>query len=157
MREPGAFHVSVKMQFAVTTPVSVENQVVVLARQTGDPKDKLMIGALPKISPDMDPEEYDQLVCKAREASELLKALSHETRLMILCMLSEGEKSVSDLEKALNMPQASVSQQLARLRADRLVHTRRDGRSIYYRIADKQVSSIVGTLYDLFCAPKPSP
>ena len=109
--------------------------------------------ALPKWNPDMSPDEIKTLLGQARKASELLKALSHETRLLILCILTEGEKSVSDLEGMLSMPQATVSQQLARLRFDRLVKARRDGRMIYYSIADKEVSSLIETLYELFCKP----
>jgi DNA-binding transcriptional ArsR family regulator len=108
---------------------------------------------LPKISSAQSPEEFEQLLEQARKASDLLKALSHESRLLILCLLVEGEKSVSELERIIKMPQASVSQQLARLRFDRLVNTRREGRIIYYSIASEEVSSIIGTLYDLFCAP----
>lgn len=91
------------------------------------------------------------LVEQARKASELLKALSHESRLMILCMLSEREMSVSEIENLMSLPQATVSQQLARLRVDNLVSTRRSGRLIYYRIADTGVSSVVESLYDVFC------
>jgi len=109
--------------------------------------------ALPRVQKDMTESDMQDLLDQARKASELLKALSHETRLLILCILSEGEKSVSDLEGILSMPQAAVSQQLARLRFDRLVHARRDGRMIYYSIADKGVSSVVETLYELFCRP----
>lgn len=92
------------------------------------------------------------MVEQARKASELLKSLAHESRLLILCLLTDGEKSVSELEEILDLPQAAVSQQLARLRFDRLVTTRRDGRNIYYAIATREVSSVVGTLYGLFCA-----
>lgn len=88
---------------------------------------------------------------QARAASDLLKALSHEARLVILCILSEGEKSVSELEEILELPQAAVSQHLARLRYDRLVSSRREGRMIYYRIASPEVGRIIETLYDLFC------
>lgn len=109
--------------------------------------------AFPKLVAGMDYEDMDVLVKQARQASELLKALSHETRLLILCLLSEGEKSVSELEETMKMPQAAVSQQLARLRLDGLVKSRRDGRMIYYSIADMEVSSIVETLYELFCKP----
>ncbi|WP_136658630.1 metalloregulator ArsR/SmtB family transcription factor [Nitratireductor sp. XY-223] len=108
---------------------------------------------IPKLKSEMSPDEMKALLAQARKASELLKALSHETRLLILCILSEGEKSVSDLEGILSMPQATVSQQLARLRFDRLVTARREGRMIYYSIADKEVSSLVETLYELFCKP----
>lgn len=109
--------------------------------------------SLPKLSPAQSPEDFDKLLEQARKASELLKALSHESRLLILCLLVEGEKSVSELEHVMKMPQAAVSQQLARLRFDRLVHTRRDGRVMYYSIAGEEISSIIGALYDLFCAP----
>jgi DNA-binding transcriptional ArsR family regulator len=109
--------------------------------------------ALPRFKHDMDSSEAEALLRQARKASEMLKALSHETRLLILCILQEGEKSVSDLEEILSMPQAVVSQQLARLRIDGLVSARREGRMIYYRIVDAEMSTIIGTLYDLFCAP----
>jgi len=95
----------------------------------------------------------EALMLQARKASELLKALSHETRLMILCLLSEREMSVSEIEEIIKLPQAAVSQQLARLRLEKLVIARREGRQIYYSIADKDVSSVVESLYDIFCKP----
>ncbi len=113
--------------------------------------------ALPQLKPDSSPEELKQLFEQARAASDLLKALSHETRLLILCLLTEGEKSVSELETTMSMPQAAVSQQLARLRFDRLVTTRREGRLIYYRIASEDISAIVGQLYDMFCTQAREP
>ena len=115
--------------------------------------------ALPRPSESQSPEDFNRLLEQARKASDLLKALSHESRLLILCLLAEGEKSVSELEESMKMPQAAVSQQLARLRFDRLVHTRREGRVIYYSIASAEVSSVIETLYDLFCASvrKPEP
>ena len=82
-----------------------------------------------------------------------MKALSHETRLLILCLLTEKEMSVSELEEIIGLSQAAVSQQLARLRLERLVSTRREGRQIYYRIVDKEVNTIIESLYDLFCKP----
>lgn len=109
--------------------------------------------SLPKIKDVQSPDDFNKLLEQARTASELLKALAHEGRLLILCLLAEGEKSVTELEEAMRMPQAAVSQQLARLRFDRLVNTRRDGRTIYYSIASKEVSSVIETLYGLFCAP----
>lgn len=108
---------------------------------------------LPKLSVNQSPEDFDQLLDQARKASELLKALSHEARLLILCLLAEGERSVSELEEIMQMPQAAVSQQLARLRFDRLVNTRREGRVIFYSIASSEVAAVIGTLYDVFCAP----
>ena len=102
---------------------------------------------------DASSENMETLIDQARKASDLLKALSHESRLLILCLLSEGEKSVSELEEIMSMPQAAVSQQLARLRFDRLVNTRRDGRMIYYSTASDEVAELVETLYEFFCKP----
>ena len=90
----------------------------------------------------------------AREATEFLKALAHETRLMILCLLSEGEKTVSQLEARVGQPQAIVSQQLARLRAEEVVKTRRDGRQIYYSIARAEIIAVMRALYTMFCAER---
>ena len=87
----------------------------------------------------------------------MLKALSHETRLLILWLLSEDEKSVSELERLLALPQATVSQQLARLRYDHLVSTRREGRLIHYSIADPDVATVVTSLYALLCAGEEKP
>ncbi|NND91398.1 MAG: winged helix-turn-helix transcriptional regulator [Granulosicoccus sp.] len=109
--------------------------------------------ALPRLSADASDAEVETLVAQARKASELLKALSHETRLMILCLLSEREMSVSEIEEIIKLPQATVSQQLARLRLDKLVSTRREGRQIHYRIADRDVATVVESLYDIFCKP----
>ena len=91
------------------------------------------------------------MFAQAKAASELMKSLSNETRLMILCLLSSGESSVSQLEEKLQIPQASLSQQLARLRIERLVKTRRDGRMIYYSNSDERVSSVDSNLYGLYC------
>lgn len=109
--------------------------------------------ALPKLSKISNADELEALALQARSASELLKALSHETRLLILCLLSEREMSVSEIEELVQLPQATVSQQLARLRLDKLVTTRREGRIIHYQIADSDVRNIIESLYDLFCRP----
>lgn len=98
-------------------------------------------------------KDIEVLMAQARKAGDLLKALSHESRLLILCILVKGEKSVSELEEIMNMPQAAVSQQLARLRFDRLVETRREGRMVYYSIANEEVSQLVEMLYEFFCKP----
>jgi DNA-binding transcriptional ArsR family regulator len=108
---------------------------------------------MPNLKLGSNSEDFDTLVDQARKASDLLKALSHESRLLILCILTEGEKSVSELEEIMAMPQAAVSQQLARLRFDRLVNTRRDGRVIYYSIANEEVASMIELLYEFFCKP----
>jgi len=109
--------------------------------------------ALPKFDKNVSAEEMKQLQAQARRASELMKALSHETRLLILCLLTEKEMSVSEIEEIIGLSQAAVSQQLARLRLEGLVSTRREGRQIYYQIVDKEVNTIVESLYDLFCKP----
>lgn len=93
------------------------------------------------------------LQAQARRTSDLLKALSHETRLMILCLLAEREMSVSEIERLVALPQATVSQQLARLRLDRLVATRREGRMIFYRLADREIGRVIDALHELFCRP----
>ena len=97
----------------------------------------------------------DDMADNAQAASDLLRALSHEARLMILCMLVDGEKTVSQLEQLVNLRQSSVSQQLARLRADRLVTKRRDGKAIYYSLASSEAKAVIETLYDLYCGKKP--
>ncbi|WP_370570986.1 ArsR/SmtB family transcription factor, partial [Phaeobacter sp. SYSU ZJ3003] len=84
-------------------------------------------------------------------ASNFLKAISHEGRLMILCHLVTGEKSVTELEELLSARQAAVSQQLSRLRLEGLVVPRRDGKAIYYRLADDRPRRILEVVYDLFC------
>lgn len=95
--------------------------------------------------------DIEMMLANARQASEFLKALSHEVRLLILCFLIEGEKSVSEIEKMLKLRQPAVSQQLARLRADGLVETRRNGKNIYYSLARTEVRDVIGTLHDAFC------
>ena len=104
-----------------------------------------------EVSPDL-----DQLMRKARKASDFLKALSHENRLMLLCLLSERERSVTELENILSLRQPTVSQQLARLRLDGLVSTRRDGKTIYYSLADDDVRRVIAVIYSIFCGPAPN-
>jgi DNA-binding transcriptional ArsR family regulator len=97
--------------------------------------------------------DIDELLRNAQVASEFLKALSHESRLVILCLLTEGEKSVTEIEQLLKLRQPAVSQQLARLRADDLVETRRDGKNIYYSLARPEVRQVIEALHSAFCAP----
>ena len=87
----------------------------------------------------------------ARRATDFLKALAHESRLMMLCILAEGEKSVGELEEILSLRQPTVSQQLARLRADGRVATRREGKAIYYSLASEEARVVIGAVYDAFC------
>jgi DNA-binding transcriptional ArsR family regulator len=107
--------------------------------------------ALAKAVKHRDVVKVDRMADSAREASEFLKALAHESRLMILCNLLDGEKSVGELEAFLSLRQSTVSQQLARLRFERLVSARRDGKTIHYRIADEKVRAVIGALYKSFC------
>ena len=87
--------------------------------------------------------ELDLLMRKARKASDFLKALSHENRLLLLCLLAERERTVTELENILSLRQPMVSQQLARLRLDQLVTTRRDGKAVYYSLANDDVRRIL--------------
>ena len=89
----------------------------------------------------------------ARRASTLLKAMSNERRLLILCYLSEGEKSVGELEELVDLSQSALSQHLARLRRDKLVRTRRSAQNIYYSLNGHEAQTIMATLHELFCAP----
>jgi len=107
--------------------------------------------ALPQFSSDMADAELDRMVDNATTASNFLKAISHEGRLMILCHLVTGEKTVTELEDLLSARQAAVSQQLSRLRLEGLVIPRRDGKAIYYRLADERPRRILEVVYDLFC------
>ena len=107
--------------------------------------------ALPILRVDMDDEEIDQIAEKATDAAAFLKAISHEGRLMILCHLVSGEKSVTELEELLSARQAAVSQQLSRLRLEGLVVPRRDGKAIYYRLADDRPKKMLECVYELFC------
>jgi len=96
----------------------------------------------------------EEMAGRVEEASTMLKAMSHSGRLMILCFLSEGEKSVTELEELLHWEQAAVSQQLARLRLQGLVTNRRDGKAIFYSLADPRARRLLDTLHELFCAPE---
>lgn len=99
------------------------------------------------------PVDADGMVAKAEDAANFLKALSHEGRLMILCHLSTGEKSVTELENLLDSRQAAVSQQLARLRLEGLVSCRRDGKAIYYSLSDPRAQRMLDLVYEMFCKP----
>ena len=87
----------------------------------------------------------------APRVSELMKVLSNEHRLMILCQLAEGEKSVGELAELLNVRQAALSQQLALLRKDGMVHTRRQAQNVFYSLAREDVRNLMGFLYETYC------
>ncbi|WP_370303272.1 ArsR/SmtB family transcription factor [Pseudooceanicola sp.] len=107
--------------------------------------------ARPQASADRSEDDVDRMLGKATDAANFLKAISHEGRLMILCHLVSGEKSVTELETLLSVRQAAVSQQLSRLRLDGLVAPRREGKAIYYRLADDRARRILEVVYELFC------
>lgn len=107
--------------------------------------------ALPIIDETTSDAELEDMATKASDAATFLKAISHEGRLMILCHLVSGEKSVTELEQLLSARQAAVSQQLSRLRLEGLVVPRREGKAIYYSLADDRPRKILELVYELFC------
>jgi len=92
-----------------------------------------------------------QMLDRATTTTQFLKALSHPARLVILCRLAEGPTTVGEVEDMLGLPQAEVSKQLARLRADGLVTARRDGRNITYSVKDQSTVRVVRLLHSEFC------
>lgn len=88
----------------------------------------------------------------ADEAVRLLKALSHRDRLIVLCMLSEGELSVGELHERVPLSQSALSQHLAVLRRDELVKTRRQSQTIYYSLQDDKAARVIAVLHEMFCA-----
>ena len=94
-----------------------------------------------------------ELQDKAVDAANMLKSMSNESRLLILCNLAEGEKSVGELQELVELSQSALSQHLAVLRRDGLVSTRRSAQSIFYSLASEPAKAIMGTLYAYFCAP----
>ncbi|MEC7472883.1 MAG: metalloregulator ArsR/SmtB family transcription factor [Pseudomonadota bacterium] len=100
------------------------------------------------MTPDLD---IDSLKANAASASALLKALANPDRLLLLCQLSQGERSVSELEQLLGIQQPTLSQQLGVLRREGLVATRREGKLIHYRISSPEALAVIATLYQLFC------
>ena len=89
----------------------------------------------------------------AQSACALMKVLANPDRLLLLCELAEGEKNVGELLEATGIQQPTLSQQLAVLREEALVDTRRDGKSIYYRLASAQALAVMQVLYQQFCQP----
>lgn len=101
----------------------------------------------------MAPPLFDaaRMRASAQTVGALLRTLANEDRLLLLCQLTEGERSVGELEAALDIRQPTLSQQLGVLRTEGLVRTRRDGRRIHYSIADPKVQTLLDTLYRLYC------
>jgi DNA-binding transcriptional ArsR family regulator len=103
---------------------------------------------------DIENVSFSALEARAEEASIVLGAMANAKRLMVLCNLLEGEKSVGQLSDIVGLSPAALSQHLGKMRALRLVDTRRDGQIIYYRLASEEVREILETLYRLYCAPE---
>ena len=96
----------------------------------------------------------DQMRIHATDAARLMKALGNESRLMILCTLAEGERSVGDLNEIIPLSQSALSQQLARLRKQGLVDTRRESQTIYYSLANGPADKVIHLLHDIYCGPE---
>lgn len=97
--------------------------------------------------------DISQLKDNASKASELLKVMASQPRLMILCNLLEGEKSVQELQGDVGLSQSALSQQLAILRGRNLVSTRREAQSVFYSLSSEEARIMIGTLYDIYCVP----
>lgn len=97
--------------------------------------------------------KFDGMHEVADQAVDLLKALASRNRLMILCQLVEGERSVGELAELLDLRDTVVSQHLGLLRRDGLVAPRRDGQTIYYSLRGETAGKVIATLYDIYCAP----
>ena len=95
-----------------------------------------------------------ELQSKAGAAEAMLKAVANRNRLVILCELLKGERSVGALQTAIGLSQSALSQHLARLREDELVATRRESQTIYYSLSSKPIARLIGLLYELYCAPR---
>jgi DNA-binding transcriptional ArsR family regulator len=95
-----------------------------------------------------------ELEPRADEAAELLTAMANPKRLLILCHLLEQERSVAELSGLVDLAQSPLSQHLAKLRALKLVATRREGQSVFYRVASLEVRQVLETLYGIYCAPQ---
>jgi ArsR family transcriptional regulator len=95
-----------------------------------------------------------QFEASAGQAAKLLRALSNERRLMILCQLGERELSVGQIQALVGLSQSALSQHLAVLREQGVVATRREGQTIFYRLSDAAAARVVATLADIFCPPK---
>ncbi len=100
--------------------------------------------------------DITELEPRADDAAELLAAMSNAKRLLILCHLLDQELSVNQLSELVGLAQSPLSQHLSKLRALKLVATRRDGQMILYRLASPEVAQILTTLYGIYCAPQKS-
>ncbi len=102
-------------------------------------------------STNSDSPSVSDMQLHAADAAGLMKALGNESRLMILCVLAEGERSVGDLNTVVPLSQSALSQQLARLRQQGLVKTRRESQTIYYSLAEGPADRVINLLHDIYC------
>ena len=100
------------------------------------------------------PPSFAAMAAHAEDAARLMRALANPHRLLVLCVLSEGELPVGELNARVPLSQSALSQHLAVLRADGLVATRREAQAIYYRLNPGPAPSIIRTLHDLYCGPR---
>ncbi len=98
-------------------------------------------------------EAISLLSAKAEQVADTLNAMANPKRLLVMCTLLNGERSVGDLAEIVNLTPAALSQHLGKMRALRLVSTRRDGQTIYYSLASAEVQAVLETLYRVYCAP----
>lgn len=96
-----------------------------------------------------------QMQANARRATALLKSMANETRLLILCQLSQGEMSVGELAREIPLSQSALSQHLALLRREKLVRTRRESQFVWYSLDSEDAQAVIATLYRQFCEPEP--
>jgi len=106
---------------------------------------------------DLSQFDVPRFEAQAGEAAKLLRALGNERRLMILCQLTEGERSVGQLAPSVGLSQSALSQHLAVLREEGVVATRREAQVVWYRIADPAALKVVATLAEIFCPPEAKP
>ncbi|MCM8622322.1 MAG: metalloregulator ArsR/SmtB family transcription factor [Candidatus Accumulibacter sp.] len=95
--------------------------------------------------------DIESMRAAAGRATAVLGVLANTNRLLLMCQLSQGEKCVGELEELLDLHQPTLSQQLGVLRSEGLVNTRRDGKKIYYSVADARVLALLATLYEMYC------
>ncbi len=105
------------------------------------------------VTPEHDPAsvELDALGPRAAEAEAFLKAMANRHRLMILCELHKGERSVTELQQAVGLAQSALSQHLAKLREEKIVATRRQSQTIFYNLADPTAARLIALLYEAYC------
>ncbi len=96
-------------------------------------------------------KDLSKMKQRSEDVAALLKHLSHPQRLLILCSLAEGEKSVGEIENACGASQSAVSQFLKGMRLEGLIEARRDGKQVYYSIVDPKIFELMKSLYSIFC------